>query len=66
MTKKRFVLFTSTILVLLFSVSFDNADQDRRIRRTKTPILKNIQASKDNLRTRDNLQRYASGEILVK
>jgi len=66
MTKKTYFLFTSIILVLLVSVSFNNADQDRGIRRTKTPALQDIHVGKDNLRSRNSQQRYASGEILVK
>lgn len=66
MTKRQFFLLLSIISVLSLSIGFNNADQDRRIRRITAPDLNDIHVMKDNVRLRAGLQWYASGEILVK
>ena len=66
MKKKKLILLISIILFLSLTVSFNNADQDRRIKRVTDPTLQDIHVIKDNFRSRDKKQQYASGEILVK
>jgi subtilisin family serine protease len=66
MKKKQRILVISIILILIFSVSFNKADQDRRIKRITKPNLQDIHRIKDNPRLRNNEQRYASNEVLVK
>jgi subtilisin family serine protease len=66
MKKKKFILLISIILFLSLTVSFNNADQDRRIKRVTDPTLQDIHVIKDSFRSRDKQQRYASNEVLVK
>ena len=66
MKKKKIILLITTILFLSLTVSFNNAEQDRRIRRIIDPTLQDIHVLKDDFRSRDKQQRYASSEILVK
>jgi subtilisin family serine protease len=66
MKKKKLILLITIILFLSLTVSFNNAEQDRRIRRIIDPTLQDIHVLKDNFRSRDKQQRYASSEILVK
>jgi thermitase len=66
MTKKKLILLISILLFLSITVSFNNAQQDRRFRRVSDPTLQDIRDSKDNFRSGDHKHRYASGEILVK
>ena len=66
MKKKKIILLITIILFLSLTVSFNNAEQDRRIRRIIDPTLQDIHILKDNFRSRNNQQRYASSEILVK
>ncbi len=66
MKKRQLFLLISILLVLSFSVNFNNADQDRRIRRISEFEQHDIRVLKDDFRSKNNQQRYASGEILVK
>jgi subtilisin family serine protease len=66
MKKKKLILLISIIVFLSMTVSFNNAQQDRRMRKIVNPTLIDIHVLKDNFRTRNNQQRFASGEILVK
>jgi len=66
MKKKKLVLLISIILFLSLTVSFNNADQDRRIRRVTEFNHKDFRVDQDNFRSRVNNQRYASNEVLVK
>ncbi|NOR13114.1 MAG: S8 family serine peptidase, partial [Candidatus Aminicenantes bacterium] len=66
MKKKKIILLITTILFLSLTVSFNNAEQDRRIRRIIDPTLQDMHVLKDDFRSRDKQQRYASSEILVK
>ncbi len=66
MKKKKLILLITTILFLSLTVSFNNAEQDRRIRRITDPALRDIHVLKDNSRFKNNQQQYASNEVLVK
>jgi thermitase len=66
MKKKKLIFLISIILFLSLTVSFNNADQDRRIKRVSDSTLRDIPVLKDNFRSKDTQQRYASNEILVK
>ena len=66
MKKKKLILLVSMILFLSLTVSFNNAEQDRRIRRITDSTLRDIHVLKDNFRSREIQQRYASNEVLVK
>jgi len=66
MKKKKIILLISIILFLSLTVSFNNAQQDRRNKRITDPTLKDSHILKDNFRSRDNQLQYASNEILVK
>ena len=66
MKKKKLILLISLILFLSLTVSFNNADQDRQIRRKTDSTLRDIHVLKDNFRSRETQQRYASNEVLVK
>lgn len=66
MKKKQLIHLISIVIVLSLTVSFNNADQDRRTKRATGPILQNIHVIKDKIRTRHNLPQYASNEVLVK
>ena len=66
MKKKKLILLVSMILFLSLTVSFNNAEQDRRIKRITDPTLQDIHVLKDNFRSRETQQRYASNEVLVK
>jgi subtilisin family serine protease len=66
MKKKQLVLIISMVLVLSLTVSFNNADEDRRIKRVTDPTLQDIHVIKDTIRLRQNKQQYASNEVLVK
>ncbi len=66
MKKTKLILLISIILFLSLTVSFNNAEQDRGIRRTIDPALRDIHVLKDTFRSRNNQQRYASSEVLVK
>ncbi|MGD8539667.1 MAG: S8 family peptidase [Candidatus Aminicenantes bacterium] len=66
MKKKQLILLISVVLVLSFTVSFNNADQDRRIKRVTDPALQDIHVIKNTLRLRKKKQQYASNEVLVK
>jgi subtilisin family serine protease len=66
MKKKKLILLITIILFLSLTASFNNAEQDRRIRRISDPTLQDIHILKDNFRSRNNQQRYAFSEILVK
>jgi subtilisin family serine protease len=66
MKKKQLILLISIGLFLSLTVSFNNADQERRVRRITKPNLQDIHRIKDNLRLRNNKQQYASSEVLVK
>lgn len=66
MKKKQLVLIISMVLVLSLIVSFNNAGQDRRIKRVTGPTLQDIPVKKDSIRSRKNRQQYATNEVLVK
>ena len=66
MKKKKLILLISIIFFLSLTVSFNNAEQDRGIRRITDPALRHIHVLKDNFRSRETQQRYASNEVLVK
>ena len=66
MNKKQIFLLISIGLVLFLTVSFNNADQDRRIKRITDPTLQDIPFIKDSIRSRKSMQPYASNEVLVK
>ncbi len=66
MNKKQIILFISIGLVLFLTVSFNNADQDRRIKRVTDPTLQDIPFIKDSIHSKKSKQQYASNEVLVK
>ncbi len=66
MKKKQLILLISTALVLTLTVSFNNAEQDRRIKRVTDPSLQDIHVIKDNFRSKNKQKQYASNEVLVK
>ncbi len=66
MAKKQLILLLSTALVLSLTVSFNNADQDRRIKRVTEPPLQDIPIIRDTIRSRNRRHAYASNEVLVK
>jgi len=66
MKKRQLILLISIILFLSLTVSFNNAHQDRRIRRIANPTLQDIHVIKENFRSRDKQQLYASNEVLIK
>jgi subtilisin family serine protease len=66
MKKKKLILLITTILFLSLTVSFNNAQQDRRIRRITDPTLQDIHTIRNHTQFRLKQTQYASDHILVK